>query len=292
MENKLVENKQPKMSAVLASDAIKELCNSLSLSDEQVNRAKSSALELYSSKALKDCDPFSLVKFCFETARYNFSRNDCIYPVPYKDNKTGVTKVQAQMGYKGFRELCLRSNSYNEINCSEVYDCDKVYRDADTGKIKVDFNNNVEALDSAKLVGFFAYATDTNGKLVNYLYWSKEKCLEHGKKYSKSFSRDDSLWKGIEFEKMAKKTVLKQLCNELKTTPDLERAIKLDQLVLGSKGEADEYLDRIEETFDDKRSVKNSILDEEEVIDIDNQEIPNEIEKLFSPYADGDSNNE
>ena len=264
MENRITE--KPKMSAVLGSNAIKELCNSLSLTDEQINRAKSSALELSTNPNLASCDPFSLVKFCFETARYNFSRNDCIYPVPYKD------KVQAQMGYKGFRELCLRSGAYDDINCSEVYKCDKVFRDTETGKVKVVFNENIESLEGEP-IGFYAYAIDKEGKVVNSLYWSKEKCIEHGKYYSKSY---DKIWGGREFSKMAKKTVLKQLCSDLKTTPELETAIKMDQIVFGKNGEENDYLDipNIRST-NNKAQVQNSIIENEE------EEIRNVISELF-----------
>ena len=126
---------KPTMSSVLASKGIGELSNSLSLTPEQINRAKSSALQLSSDPKLAKCDPFSIAKYCFETARYNFTRDDCIYPVPYND------KIQAQMGYKGFRELCLKAG-YKEISSVPVYSCDRVYRDRETGQVKVEFNED------------------------------------------------------------------------------------------------------------------------------------------------------
>lgn len=248
---------KPKMSEVLATNSIKELTTSLSLTSEQINRAKSAAFELSTKPELSNCDPYSLVKFCFETARYNFSRTDCIYPVPYGG------KVQAQMGYKGFRELCLRSNTYRDINCSEVYDCDKVYRDRETGQIKVIFEEDVARISAANVIGYYAFAIDNDGALTNSLYWSKEKCIEHAKRFSKSYNSSTSIWKE-HFEKMAKKTVIKQLCGELKTTPDLEKAIKMDQLVFGKYGEKDEYLDRPSvNSFESKTEVKNTLVEEE-----------------------------
>ena len=262
--NEIAKNEQrpTKMSEVLATNSIKELTQSLSLTPEQINRAKSTAFELSTNENLKNCDPYSLVKFCFETARYNFSRTDCIYPVPYNN------KVQAQMGYKGFRELCLRSNAYRDINCSEVLECDRIYRDRETGKILVDFEEDVAKVNGANVIGYYAYAIDNNGNLTNSLYWSKEKCAEHGKRFSKSYNSTTSIWKA-QFEKMAKKTVIKQLCGELKTTPDLESAIKLDQKVFGKKGEEDAYLDAVPKAK--KTEVNNTLVDEE------NEELPFEL---------------
>ena len=104
-----VVKKQPTMSVILASNSIAELGKSLCLTEKQLMKARSSALTLSSDPKLSKCDPYSLVKYCFEIARYNFSRDDCAYPVPYGN------KVQAQIGYKGFRELAMESQKYDEV---------------------------------------------------------------------------------------------------------------------------------------------------------------------------------
>lgn len=238
MSNELA-NKKPTMSAILASNGIKELANSLSLTPKQINKAKSAALALSSSPALSKCDPFSLVKYCFETARYDFGRDDCIYPVPYYDSKTGTTKVQAQMGVRGLKEIAYRSGLYQEINASTVYEADKVTRDRETGEIAISFSDDPSAMDGA-MTGFFAFAKDKEGKVISTVYMSKKKMDEHRDRYSKSKSTGP--W-ATSYEKMALKTVIKQLCGQISTSPLMEEAIKLDQSVLGGKGEADKYLD-------------------------------------------------
>lgn len=253
-----------KMSVVLASNAVAELGKSLNLTNEQQMKAKSSALKLSSDPKLKNCDSYSLIKYCFEVARYNFTRDDSCYPVPYGNS------VQAQMGYKGLREIAMRSNKYNEITCTEVYDCDKVIRDRETGQIKVEFNEDYLATSKANLVGFFAYAKTKEGVISNSLFWTKEQCEKHGRHYSKTYA---SVWgdKDFGFNKMAKKTVIKQLCNELDQTPELKEALAFDQIVLGKEGQQDTYADNPNNTdlfeveVEEKQTtITNSILPDEE----------------------------
>lgn len=233
-----ITSKKPTMSAILASNGIKELANSLSLTPKQINKAKGAALALSSNPNLSKCDPFSLVKYCYEIARYDFSRDDCVYPVPYYDSHTGSTKVQAQIGFRGFRELAYQSGLYSEINASVVYSDDKVRRDRETGEIVVEFSESPEAMDGA-VVGYFAFAKDKQGKLISSVYMSKSKMDKHRDQYSKSKSGP---WT-TSYEKMALKTVIKQLCGQISTSPLLNDAIKLDQSVIGGKDETDKYLD-------------------------------------------------
>ncbi len=240
------------VSQALAKPAIIELGKNLELTQEQLAKARSSALTLQSSPTLKNCDGLSIVKYCYETARYNFTRDDAIYPVPYGNG------VQAQMGYKGFRELAMRSQKYNEISCSAVYDCDKVYRDRDTGSIKVEFNEDINATLKAKVIGYYAYAINKIGQLTNSIYWTKSMCEAHGKKYSKTY---DKTWgrDSYMFDKMAKKTVIKQLCSELDQTPELTRALQQDQIVYGADGKTS-YEDN-PQNVSRKSNISNSIID-------------------------------
>lgn len=223
------------MTQVLANKNIVSLAETLHLTEEQKAKAASSALELSSNAALYKCDKFSLAKFCFETARYNFSRPDCIYPVPYDKY------VQAQLGYRGYKELAMRSGLYKEIDSVEVLECDKLHRDRATGRISVEFEEDVNKTLDAKVVGFYAYAITKDGEFAGSVYWTNEKCIAHGKQYSKSYN---SIWGNTStFSKMALKTVLKQLLSKLPTTPEIQAAIKQDQIVYGGEGEEDKYRD-------------------------------------------------
>ena len=228
----ITTTKKMTVSQAMASNGVKALQQNLQLTQEQIMKANSAALTLASNPALRNCDGLSIVKYCLEIARYNFSRDDCVYPVPYGSS------LQAQIGYKGFRELALQSGEYYDIGATKVYGCDKIKRDRMTGKIKVEFEEDYLKTKDATLVGYYAYALDKETKEVcNSVFWVKEQCINHGKTYSKTYN---SLWgkNDYSFDKMALKTVMKQLTNELKTTPALEKAKKLDGYVYG-QGYAD-----------------------------------------------------
>ena len=61
-------------------------------------------------------------------------------------------------------------------------------------------------------MGYAAYFRLTNG-FEKSLYMTAADLLEHGKKYSKPFARNDSAWK-TDFDAMARKTVLKALLSK------------------------------------------------------------------------------
>lgn len=65
---------------------------------------------------------------------------------------------------------------------------------------------------SDKIVGYFAYIETVNG-FRKPLYWTKEKVLEHAKRYSKSFSSKNSAWQS-NFDEMALKTMLRNLLSK------------------------------------------------------------------------------
>ena len=242
-----------KMSVILASTAVTELGKSLNLTQEQQMKAKSSALKLSSDIKLKNCDPFSLIRYCYEIARYNFTRDDCAYPVPYGN------QVQMQIGYKGYRELAMGSQKYDDIDAVEVYDCDKVIRDRQTGQIKVEFNEDYLATKNAKLVGFYAFAITKDGRVSNTLFWTLEECEKHGRHYSKTYS---SIWgdKEFGFNKMARKTLIKQLCQKLDQTPELKDALQNDQIVFGKEGEDNKYLDNPNQLFETELEEKDTTI--------------------------------
>lgn len=231
-----METTNKPVSALLASNAVKSLGQNLCLTQEQLLKANSMAIQLSTDPKLSKCEPSSIIKYCYEIVRYNFTRDDCAYPVPYGN------KIQAQIGYKGFRELAMRSQKYNQISCNEVKECDKVIRNPLTGEIEVEFNTDYALASKSPTIGFYAFAVTKEGKLSNKLFWSLEQAKNHGKRYSKTYN---SIWtdESYGFSKMAKKTVIKQLCQELDQTPELREAMLNDQVVYGVEEEANKYED-------------------------------------------------
>lgn len=245
------ETKTYQMSTVIALPSMQKLTDDIHLTEQQKQRAFSQALRLSESTNLKFCDKFSLAKFCIETARYNVP-DDYIYPVPYNN------KVQVQFGYKFYREQCLSTGLYKVVDAVKVYSCDKITRDRETGKIKVEFEEDYLKTIGAKIVGFYAYATDKKGEVVDCVFMTIADCEEHGKRYSKTYDAKGSSWQ-TSFNAMAMKTVLKALTKKLRITPEISDSVKLDQIVFGGENEEDTYADNPKNDY-----VDNVTAEEEE----------------------------
>ena len=103
------------------------------------------------------------------------------------------------------------------------------------------------------------------------IYWTKDQCDKHGRRYSKSYGTGKStdLWKN-EFDIMAEKTVLKQLITKWGImSTELQMAIQSDQAVINQDGTLD-YIDRKEllPVEEKESTITNSILPDEETGEI------------------------
>lgn len=224
-----IENTNHTMTAYLASNGVKQLGETLQLTKDQIMKANSAALQLEQNSVLRNCDKLSLIRYCYEVARYDFSRDDCVYPIPYGSS------VQAQVGYQGYKEIAMRSNRYKNINACIVTSKDKIIRDRLTSEIRVDFDDAYDP--NATVVGYYAYALDKNGEIFSSYYMGKEQVIAHGKKWSKTYN--GPAWQNS-FDKMALKTVIRYLCKTLPTESDrkLRSLSDLDMAVISKDGKS------------------------------------------------------
>lgn len=240
MDNLQIKKEGIKVSQAIGTNAVKVLGKNLELTQEQLQKANAVALLLSQDAKLKNCDAYSLINYCYTTARFNFTRDDAIYPVPYGN------QVQAQLSYKGLKELAERSGNYKKVWATLVYENDKLYRDRETGEIKVQFNEDINSI-SGKVIGFYAYAINQNNEMNDTFYMSVEQVKNHAKTYSKTYmdkyGNESGVWK-YNFNAMGLKTVLKQLCSkQLNQSNMMKQAVKLDQLVFSNKLGKGAYLD-------------------------------------------------
>ena len=197
------------------------------------------------------------------------------YIIPY-NSKSG-NKAQFQLGWKGFVQLALRTGQYETINTTEVYEGQLISRNRLTGEVVIE----EEAKTSDEIIGYVAYFRLTNG-FQKSLYMSKAELLEHGKRYSKSYGRQDGPWKTNPHAMMLK-TPLKLLLSKYGIlSVQMQQAIQADQAVVieDEDGEVSyEYVDtedkseiddtkQIEEAKDDmlesyKKELKNLMTEEE-----------------------------
>lgn len=147
--------------------------------------------------------------------------------IPYQDRKTGVCTCQMQVMRNGWVELAQRSGQVTRIENEIVYEGELVSSNRFTGEYVFD----EEKRKSDKIIGYMAYVRLTNG-FSKTVYWTVEKCKEHGLRYSQTFKKGYGNWKD-DFNGMALKSVLKHLI--VKYVPkslEMQMAIERDQAVL------------------------------------------------------------
>lgn len=187
--------------------------------------------------------------------------------IPYsrKVNNKWIKKPEFQLGYKGIRQLALRSGVYKTFNEGAVYEGELKSLNKLTGEIDLTGERV-----SDKVIGYFAYLSTLNG-FEKAVYMTVDEIKSHGKKYSKTYDYNGSTWK-VEFEKMAKKTVILKL---LKAYGQLSIE---EQIALGT--ESDVIKNDIE------GRTENIVIDLDTTVDAETGEILSEAEeaKVETPY--------
>lgn len=182
--------------------------------------------------------------------------------VGYKDNKRGgVVYAQFQMGWRGFVQLAQRSGQFQTVNVTDVREGELVKRDRLTGECVFKWEDNEEERASKKIIGFVSYFRLVNG-FEKQLYKTVEQLREHGKKYSKTYNREDGKW-NTDFDAMCSKTVIKEILNKFAPlSVEMQTAIRADQSIIGSIDEGKfEYPDNPIQDADE--------LSDEEAADIE-----------------------
>ena len=158
-------------------------------------------LAVANNDALQECTHASIVASALRAASLSLSCDPAIgqaYLVPYGKVATFV------VGYKGLRDMALRTNKYRFIHADKIYKGEGVDVDRITGSARI-----IGAKESNEIVGWVASFEMTNG-FRKSVYMTREEIHEHAKKYSKGYERQGGVWKQNP-AMMEKKTVLRQL---------------------------------------------------------------------------------
>lgn len=206
-----------------------------------------------SNKLLENVEPVSIYNSAAIAATLDLPLNNNLgfaWIVPYNG------KAQFQMGWKGLVQLAQRTGQYQRINVTEVYENQFKKWNSLTEELDADFT--VEG--SGNIVGYCAYFRLNNGfeKLV---YWSREKTIAHGKRFSKSFTSGP--WK-TDTDAMCKKTVLKHTLSQWGILSiEMQTALKVDQAAVTNPDTVDvDYVDSSEQTVNkEEERVKLMISD-------------------------------
>jgi len=195
----------------------------------------SSVLSLYNAnEQLREADPGSIVQAAVIAATMDLPINQNLgfaFIIPYGK------KAQFQMGWKGFVQLAIRTRKYKTINASEVYKDEMQSWNPLTGVFEptpFETWKLREKADFRNVVGYLSYFKLLDG-FEKTLYMTNEQLIEHGTKYSKSFKT--GLWT-LNPHVMKIKTVVKLLLSKWGIlSVEMEKALEIDQAVVGTSGE-------------------------------------------------------
>lgn len=153
-----------------------------------------------SNKQLMACDPISIISAAAIAASMDLPINQSLgfaYIVPYGN------KAQFQVGWKGYIQLAMRSGQYKTINLTNVVKGEIQSYNRLTGEMTF----SSERPNTDDTIGYLLYFKLLNG-YEKYFYMEKDKCIAHGKRYSKTFAKGHGPWVD-DFDTMALKTVAK-----------------------------------------------------------------------------------
>jgi recombination protein RecT len=190
--------------------------------------------------SLQDCQPLTVMFAALKATALNLPLESSLgmaYCIPYRDNRNGVTVAQFQLGYKGFKQLALRSGQFSVIpNATDVREGELVSRDRLTGECVFRFIDDDEERSKAKVIGFASYFRLLNGAESTY-YMSVAEVEKHALRYSQTYrSKSDSVRQSskwtTDFNDMALKTVIKlNLSKNAPLSVEMQDAIRADQSV-------------------------------------------------------------
>lgn len=288
VNNSLTRASKPQpFSVVINSDGYKKLINNTLRDPKRANRFVASIVSAVSTNpALQECAPDTIVSAALLGESLGLSPSPQLarfYLVPYEDKKRGCKVAQFQMGYRGYRELAIRSGKYERIRATVIREGEYKGRDPKNGDPLFEFIEDDELSESLPVIGYLASYKLIDG-FEDSVYFSKVKMMKHADTYSKAFSAakykelqegkipKNEMWKYSSpwysnFDGMALKTVLRQLLNNgAMLSVELDSAFSRDMGVIGADNSV-EFIDNDNSAF---------APEPEKVIDVDTGEIKEE----------------
>lgn len=138
------------------------------------------------SEQLAECEPRSIILSAVMAATLDLPIEKSLgyaYVVAYGQTAT------FQIGYKGLIQLALRTGQYAGMR-DAIVNAEAFKGYDEIGEPIIDWS----ALDETKDPVGYAFAWRMLNGFRKTVYWSREKCLAHGKQFSRSFSKPSSPW--------------------------------------------------------------------------------------------------
>lgn len=213
-----------------------------------------------SNNLLSKADPHSVYHSAAVAATLDLPLNNNLgfaYIVPYNQSyqdESGQWKkkqvAQFQLGYKGFKQLALRSGQFKGMNSTDVREGELKEHNRLTGDIKFEWIQDETEREKLPIIGYLSYFELLNGFSQTF-YMSIKKLEKHGKKYSQTYKNDKGLWKD-DFDAMCMKTVTKlNLSKNAPLSVDMQKAITFDQAIINDSDTEDvTYIDNEDPVID------------------------------------------
>jgi len=201
----------------------KELQQALPKHMDSERLARVALTTMRQNPKLLQCSLPSLVGAILQAAQLGLEPNVLghAYFIPYYSSKTKSYEVQFQIGYKGLLELVRRSGEIETIDAHEVYENDEFeYEYGLDPKLR----HKPALKNRGEVYAYYAVAKFKDGG-YSFLVMGKED-IEKIRKRSKS--PNNGPWV-TDYDAMAKKTVIKQLCKYLPLSIEVQKAVTADE---------------------------------------------------------------
>jgi phage RecT family recombinase len=114
---------------------------------------------------LLECQPESVANVMLQSAGMGLSLNPSLahaYPIPYRDNSTGITEAHLLIGYRGLLHTVQKASTVKDIHPGLVYEKDPVFQ-VWTDETGCRFRHEQSRGDRGKVTHAYVLARFTNG---------------------------------------------------------------------------------------------------------------------------------
>lgn len=229
------------------------------------------ALSLFNgNSAFWEASPTSFLSALMQSAQCGLEPNTVLgeaYVIPYKNNKTGITEVNFQVGYKGILKMALNTGEYEAVYAHEVREGDEFSYSYGLHK---DLVHKPADIPSTKITHYYAVYKLKNGGF-DFVVWSHERIDQHARDFSKNYTykgevNKNSVWYK-NFDSMAKKTVILDVLKYAPKSVEMAKAIDSDYKATTKEEKVSDfnYTDVDAVAIDDSNSIVNDMINENQV---------------------------
>lgn len=149
------------------------------------------------------------------------------YLIPFNNTKKGIKECTLIVGYKGLCTLAMRSGQVRSVQARAVYEGDQFV-------FKFGLDEQLDHIpcgesDQSKITHFYCVVKLLNGHVLNVMTRKEVEAIrDESANYKFSKYKNDTVW-GKHFAEMGCKTVLRRLMKYVPLSPEVTRAIGLDE---------------------------------------------------------------